>query len=88
VTDEALTAQAVETPCTPRSGFSYTRFGFLFAVNVTEMAKLGPERDLIPNRDAVEESTGRLLIDAFTHATESVCFDTNASQRGVEQVVH
>jgi hypothetical protein len=44
VTDEALTAQAVETPCTPPcSGFSYPGFGFRFAVSVTEMAKLGPE---------------------------------------------
>jgi hypothetical protein len=70
VTDEALTAQAVEMPCTPHSGFSYTRFGFLFAVNVTEMAKLGPERDLIPNRDAVEEHGS--LADRRLHACNRI----------------
>ncbi len=44
VTDEALTAQTVEMPCTPPySGFSYTGCGFRFAVDVTERAKLGPE---------------------------------------------
>jgi len=45
VTDEALTAQAVETPCTPlAAAFPTLDLAFCFAVDVTEMAKLGPER--------------------------------------------
>jgi hypothetical protein len=42
--DAASSAQTIEEPCTPHSGFRYMRFSFwYFAVHVTEMAKLGPE---------------------------------------------
>jgi hypothetical protein len=41
--DEALAAQTIESPCTPRSGVPYERFDSGFAVHVTEMAKLGPK---------------------------------------------
>jgi hypothetical protein len=40
--DEASAAHTIESPCTPHSGIPYIRFGFDFAVHVTEMAKLGP----------------------------------------------
>jgi hypothetical protein len=44
VTDEALTAQPVETPCTPPAAAFLHGFGFRFSVDVTEMAKLGPDK--------------------------------------------
>jgi hypothetical protein len=45
VTDAALTAQTVETPCIPpAAAFPTLNLALRFAVNVTEMAKLGPEQ--------------------------------------------
>ena len=41
--DEASAAHAIELPCTPRSGVPYIDLASVFAVHVTEMAKLGPE---------------------------------------------
>ena len=49
MTDEALTAQAVEELCTPLAE-AFPTPGFascFFAVDVTEMAKLGPERYIL-----------------------------------------
>ena len=44
MTDEALTAQAVEWPCTPlAAAFPTLYLASVFAVNVTEMAKLGSQ---------------------------------------------
>jgi hypothetical protein len=41
--DEASAAQTIELPCTPRSGIPYIDLASVFAVYVTEMAKLGPK---------------------------------------------
>jgi hypothetical protein len=41
--DEASAAQTIESPCTPHSGIPYIDLASVFAVHVTEMAKLGPE---------------------------------------------
>jgi hypothetical protein len=42
--DEAPSAQAIEQPCTPPQRLSLHAIQILvFAVHVTEMAKLGPE---------------------------------------------
>ena len=55
VTDAALTAQTVETPCTPlAAAFPTLDLAFRFAVDVTEMAKLGPEQYPLLTQDPVE----------------------------------
>jgi hypothetical protein len=84
VTDVALTAQAVETPCIPPlQRLFLPRFGFLFAVDVTEMAKLGPERYRIPNQTCC----GILIVHPGMHL--NWCDSTSIlPAKGVEQVVH
>jgi hypothetical protein len=50
VTDEALTAQTVEMPCIPLAeAFPTLDVALVFAVDVTEMAKLGPEQYRLPD---------------------------------------
>ena len=79
VTDEALTAQAVETPCTPlAAAFPTLDLASCFAVDVTEMAKLGPERCPLLNSNS---SRGRIALVAYRaalHALGMVQFDLDA----------
>jgi hypothetical protein len=79
VTDEALTAQAAETPCTPlAAAFPTLDLASCFAVDVTEMAKLGPERCPLLNSNS---SRGRIALVAYRgalHALGMVQFDLDA----------
>lgn len=88
VTDAALTAQAVETPCTPlAAAFPTLDLAFVFAVHVTEMAKLGPgQYPLLYSRSRRIALVARQESLACTCIGAIRCQDFPA--KGVAQVVH
>jgi hypothetical protein len=61
--DEASAAQTIESPCTPRSGVPYNDLASVFTVNVTEMAKLGPE----PLRYITSRTCSHVFISKLRH---------------------
>jgi len=79
-----VTAQAVETPCTPpAAAFPTLDLASCFAVDVTEMAKLGPERYPLLNSNS---RRCRIALVAFRrplHALRLVQFDLDAIANGV-----
>lgn len=89
MTDVALTARSVETPCTPlAAAFPTIDLAFVFPVHGTEMAKLGPERSPLLN-----SKFSRIALAAFRdpvrNALVLVRFGVNRwSQMGVEHLAH
>jgi hypothetical protein len=79
---EALTAQAVETPCTPlAAAFPTQDLAFCFAVDVTEMAELGPEQYPLPYARALvacQESLACTCIGAIRYA----CYPQRVFEHG------